>query len=228
MNVLVVVAHPDDELLGCGGTILKHIRAGDTVYIGILAEGITSRNADVTPLPHQELDELHATARLVSERIGAKKLFMGGFSDNRMDEHALLNIVKVVENWVNEVCPEIVYTHAAGDLNVDHAVTNRAVMTATRPQPGHHIVKELLAMEIPSSTEWAFSQLPPAFHPTLFIDISDTLCEKLSLLDLYEGEMRAAPHPRSREVVQALATVRGSAVSVPAAEAFAVLRICRQ
>lgn len=223
-NILVVAAHPDDEVLGCGGAIIRHVQAGDSVHVHIMAEGLTSRSPQRASFKQDDqLKRLADCAEAVSQMMGVQSLRLHDFPDNRMDSLELLDIVKVVEAMIDEVKPDVVYTHHAGDVNIDHQLTHQAVLTACRPIPGAG-VKTLLFFETPSSTEWNFSGIGAAFSPNWFVDISDTLPLKLAALALYEQEMRAWPHPRSLKAVELLAGWRGSTIGVEAAEAFVVGR----
>ena len=145
--------------------------------------------------------------------------------DNRFDSVDLLDVVRLVEAEIARVRPTLVLTHHHGDVNVDHRVTHEAVLAATRPVPGG-TVATVLAFEVPSSTEWGFSAAT-AFSPTVFVDVADTLQDKLDALSEYGSEMREFPHPRSAEAVRALATWRGATAGVAAAEAFQVVRAIR-
>ena len=219
-NVAVIAAHPDDEVLGCGGTIAKHVALGDRVNVLILAEGATSRHPNFKDAAREkEIQALQAAACEATSILGASSVEFGGFRDNRMDGVELLDIVKVVEAFITKWNPHIIYTHHAGDMNVDHLVTQRAVSTAMRPLPGVEFVS-LLYFEVPSSTEWGNVACGQPFVPQWFEDISPFLEKKLLALKAYRSEMRTFPHPRSMETVQALACLRGSTAGVVAAEAF--------
>jgi N-acetylglucosamine malate deacetylase 1 len=223
-TVLVVAAHPDDEVLGCGGTIARHAALGDAVYILILAEGQTSRDLSRSKASWQKpLEALQKSSQAAARVLGAKQVVFHRFPDNRMDSVVLLDIVKVVEKHIQMLQPTTIYTHHAGDVNVDHQQTHHAVVAACRPQPGHS-VRSLLFFEVASSTEWrpAASGLP--FVPNRFHDISKHLAKKLSALRAYHDEMRPWPHARSLRAIEALARWRGATVGVQAAEAFVVGR----
>lgn len=226
MTVLVVAAHPDDEVLGCGGTIARLTREGHDVYVAILGEGITSRYDEHDQADRELISELHDRSQQVSKIIGVKELFLFDLPDNRFDTVPLLDIIKIIESLIERLQPQIVYTHHGGDLNIDHAITHRAVMTATRPVESCP-VKELYTFEVPSSTEWAFGQFQPAFQPNVFVDISVTLGTKIQAMQIYESESRPFPHPRSPEALQTLANRWGSAVGVATAEAFELVRLMR-
>jgi len=217
-TVLVVAAHPDDEALGCGGTMLRHKQAGDTVQVLFLADGETARDAKAA----DRIAARRAQAVAACEILGAEAPHFEQFPDNRMDTVPLLDVTKAVEKVVSAVKPSVVYTHHGGDLNVDHRVTQQAVMTACRPLPGSS-VRSIYAFEVASSTGWAgLAQLP--FAPARFVDIDQQLSAKLRALHCYSDEMLAFPHVRSFEAVEALARWRGASAGLPAAEAFEVLR----
>ncbi len=219
-KVLVVAAHPDDEVLGCGGTIAKHSQQGDEVHVIILAEGATSRDAKRDRHKREsELSALAQAARQASDILGVKSLTLHDFPDNRMDSCDLLDIIKVVEQAVDRYSPDIIYTHHGGDLNIDHRRIHEAVVTAARPVPGNWI-ETLLFFEVASSTEWQIPGSAPLFSPNWFVDISDTLNVKLKALETYQSEMRSWPHARSLEALAALAKWRGANIGVEASEAF--------
>ena len=160
-RVLVIAAHPDDEVLGCGATIARLTQEGHEVYIAILGEGITSRYQQREQADRSLVEALHARGRQVAELLGVRDLFLYNLPDNRFDTVPLLDVVKIIEELIERLKPEVIYTHHGGDLNIDHVVTHRAVLTATRPvtdQP----VQEIYAFEVPSSTEWTFGQFQPA------------------------------------------------------------------
>jgi len=226
MILLVVVAHPDDEVLGCGATIARLTQEGHEVYIAILGEGITSRYQQREQADRSLVEALHARGRQVAELLGVRDLFLYNLPDNRFDTVALLDVVKIIEELIERLKPEVIYTHHGGDLNIDHVVTHRAVLTATRPvtdQP----VQEIYAFEVPSSTEWTFGQFQPAFRPNVFMDISDTLEAKVQAMALYESEVRPFPHPTSSVALRASARRWGSMAGVEAAEAFELIRAIR-
>jgi LmbE family N-acetylglucosaminyl deacetylase len=224
--VLVVAAHPDDEILGCGGTMTRLAREGHDVRIAILAEGMSSRYPQREQADAQRMKNLHAHAQQAADKIGAKELILCKLPDNRLDTVPLLEVVKTVEDLVARLNPEIIYTHHPGDLNVDHGVVHRAVLTATRPMSGQ-CVREVYAFEVPSSTEWAFQRLEPSFRPNVFVDITDSLETKIAALACYDTETRAFPHPRSAEALRAIATRWGSVAGLQAAEAFELIRSVR-
>jgi LmbE family N-acetylglucosaminyl deacetylase len=223
VNILVVAAHPDDEVLGCGGTIARRAADGDDVYISIFGEGITSRYTDRADAEQELLTALHGDSRRVADQLGARDLFMYNLPDNRFDTVPLLDVVKIIEELVDRLKPEVIYTHHAGDLNIDHVVLNRAVMTATRPVGGSP-VRSIYCFEVASSTEWAFGQYGGAFRPNVYVDIAGTLERKITAMEAYESEARPFPHPRSPEALRAIAQRWGSQVGLQAAEVFELVR----
>ena len=219
-SVLVVAAHPDDELLGCGGTLIRHAQEGDTVHIVILAEGATSRDHPNETDAQEGTAELKLACADAARIIGAQPPVLVGFPDNRMDRLELLDITKLVETHVERTRPSIVYTHHGGDLNIDHQLTHQAVLTACRPVGSG--VEAIYAFETLSSTEWGFPDRP--FVPNRFVNIENQLEQKFKALACYSSEMRGFPHPRSPEAVEALARSRGATSALSAAEGFMVVR----
>ncbi len=223
MKVLVVAAHPDDEVLGCGGTIARLAREGHEIYLSIVAEGMTSRSASRAASDPVQVESLHARAREAAKLLGVKETFLHSLPDNRLDSVPLLEVIKIVEALVAQTSPERIYTHHPGDLNIDHQVVSRAVLTATRPIPGCP-VREIYQFEVPSSTEWAFQVGGDSFRPNTFFDISQTLELKLQAMACYESEVRPFPHPRSPEALRAIGQRWGTVVGRSAAEAFQLVR----
>jgi LmbE family N-acetylglucosaminyl deacetylase len=199
---------------------------GREVRIAILVEGMTSRYQQREQANQKQLDHLHLNAQQAADKVRAKELVLCKLPDNRLDTVPLLEVVKLVEDLLERFKPAVIYTHHPGDLNVDHGVVHRAVITATRPAPGQR-VREVYAFEVPSSTEWAFQRLEPAFRPSVFVDISATLETKISALACYDTETRKFPHPRSPEALRAIAMRWGSVAGFQAAEAFELIRSLR-
>jgi N-acetylglucosamine malate deacetylase 1 len=216
--VLAVVAHPDDEVLGAGGTLARLSAEGREVHIVFLANGVSARGDDKPAAERRA-----KAARLAASLLGAREPKFLGFPDNRLDTLDLLDIARALEQVIKKVAPSTIYTHHAGDLNIDHVLCHRAVLTACRPLPGS-TVRRIYAMEVPSSTEWTSPQLTNAFMPTRFVDISATQELKRRALEAYGEEMRAFPHPRSFGAVNALAAWRGASAGLLSAEAFVVVR----
>ena len=223
-TILVIAAHPDDEVLGCGGSIAKHVHDGDEVHVLILAEGMTSRD-DTRDRKGREKDitKLKDMANEAHKILGTSSTKLLDFPDNRMDSVDLLDVIKVIENEINEINPEIIYTHHSNDLNVDHRITHQAVFTACRPKPGA-MVKKIYCFEVPSSSEWQDPLEGFQFMPNTFVNISNTLEKKLAALKAYESEMKPWPHSRSIQAIEYLARLRGASAGFEAAEAFSLSR----
>ena len=223
-SVLVVAAHPDDEVLGCGGTIARHADAGDQVQVLIVAEGATSRQQQRDRIQAgDELSALALAAQKAGSILGAVGVELLDFPDNRLDSLDRLDLIKRLEESIERHRPQVVYVHHAGDVNVDHRRLHEAVVTACRPIPGHP-VQRLLSFEVASSSEWQPPGSAPAFQPNWFVDISDQWQRKREALVAYASEMRPWPHARSLEALEHLARWRGAQVGVEAAEAFCLLR----
>lgn len=223
-TVLVVAAHPDDEVLGCGATIARHAALGDRVHVLIVAEGATSRGALRDRRANgPALSRLADCAHRAAAILGARSVTLEDLPDNRLDSIDLLDIVKLVERHVGRLSPSVIYTHHPGDLNVDHRAVHDAVATACRPLP-KAAARRLMLFEVPSSTEWQLPGLRVPFQPNCFVDVRKTLALKLKALRVYAEEMRTFPHPRSLHAVEHLARWRGASAGLAAAEAFVVAR----
>ncbi len=224
-RVLVVAAHPDDEVLGCGATMARHAAEGDQVHVVFLAEGGAGSRLDVDDAEARagNLSAIQAATQGAVKALGARPPVFLEFPDNRMDSLPLLHIVQRLEGVIAEVAPTVVYTHHAGDLNVDHRVAHQAVVTACRPQPGATI-RAIYAFEVLSSTEWASSAVDTSFRPLRTVNVRDYMDAKRKALSHYQSEMRPFPHARSAEAVEALARLRGAQAGFEAGEAFMVIR----
>lgn len=228
MNILVVAAHPDDEILGVGGTIAKHVEAGDAVYGLILGEGQTSRFDRREEAGNEIVERLHGDTERAAAVLGIRKMYFENFADNRFDSVDLLDIVKAVERRIRELRPVIIYTHHRGDLNVDHRMTYQAVLTATRPMQDQP-VKEIYTFETVSSTEWNFSYGQEQFAPNVFVRLTEAQFEKkLAAMEEYKTELCAYPHPRSLEMLRASAVRWGGVAGGHYVEAFETVRIIRE
>lgn len=217
-NILVVAAHPDDESLGCAGTIARHTIRGDNVYVVFLADGISAR------LGAANVDfKMRARgAKGALEILGVRDFFNFGFPDNQCDSVPLLHVVQKLEEILAKVKPCLVYTHHGGDLNIDHQVASKAVQTACRPHPLQS-VKSILSFEILSATDWNFLN-DYKFNPNFFVDITETFWLKKKALAVYDSEIMSAPHSRSFENIDLLSRHRGMTVGVERAEAFSLCR----
>ena len=218
-QILIVAAHPDDEVLGCGGTIARHVKEGESVHVLFLGDGVGSRgNSDTKLITARKESAVKACEVLGAAVVGFEK-----FPDNMFDTVPLLDIVRVVESAKKEINPQIIYTHHGGDLNIDHRIACQAVLTAFRPQPDEQFF-EIKAFETNSSTEWSTSAIIPSFIPDTFVDISKYLDNLLNAYSCYADEMREEPHARSMEALKIGALRRGREAGLHAAEAFMTLR----
>ena len=226
-KILIVVAHPDDELLGLGATMHKLINELNCVVrVIILGEGITSRsNKRNTAQWSDELKIHRKNIEDARKSIGFESVGIYDFPDNRFDTIALLDIVKVIEKEKEKFQPEVVFTHHGGDLNIDHQKTFEAVITATRPMK-HEKIKSIITFETPSGTEWIASSDPRKFTPNLFIEVSkENLNAKIKGMEAYEFEKREYPHPRSPEALEILAKRYGIMMGGNYYEAFQIIRM---
>jgi LmbE family N-acetylglucosaminyl deacetylase len=225
-KILLVVAHPDDELLGCGATFNKLISDYDChVRVVILGEGITSRSDKRDIKQWQKALSIHKkNIKQAQTAIGFQESACYDFPDNRFDSVNLLDIIKVIEKEKDEYSPSVVFTHHGGDLNIDHQRTFEAVVTACRPM-SNESVKTIITFETPSGTEWRASSDPRHFIPNLFIEVSKKNIEaKIKGMESYEFEKRTFPHPRSPEALKIQAQRWGVTVGVEFAEAFMLIR----
>ena len=222
-KILIIAAHPDDEVLGCGGTIARLVREGKEVHIVILANGLTSR-ADFDDSNSAELlKQHHERAQRAGSLMGVSSVQVLGFPDQKLDALPLLEVTHAIEREIERLQPDTIFTQHGGDLNQDHVITYRATLTATRPMAGGG-VRCVYAYEVPSSTEWSFQRFAPHFQPSVFFDIADTLEVKIAAMQVYESEAREFPHPRSPQALKAIAHRWGSVVGLHAAEAFELVR----
>ncbi len=217
--VLVVVAHSDDETIGIGGTIRSHVLKGDKVIVMSMTNGVGSRLDN----DNNDIKERKLASEKASDILGFSWVARYNFPDNAMDTSSTLEIVKCIESVKNKFNPSIVYLHSAGDLNIDHRVLSKAVLTAFRPIP-NDACRELRMFEVPSSTDFGNDNITGRFIPNLYIDISNTWLYKLAALKSYEKEMRDYPHSRSFEAIENLAKIRGNQVGLKMAEAFQIIR----
>jgi LmbE family N-acetylglucosaminyl deacetylase len=226
-KILIVVAHPDDELLGLGASMSRLISDYGVIgHVVILGEGITSRSdkRDVQKWEEQLL--IHRNnIKQAQAAIGYSSVSIYDFPDNRFDSVALLDIIKVIEKEKQEFQPDVIFTHHGGDVNIDHQRTFEAVITSTRPMENER-VKAIVTFETPSGTEWRASSDPRHFIPNFFISFSSSNLEKKIIgMESYEFEKRPFPHPRSPEALKIQAQRWGVAVGCDFAEAFCIIRL---
>lgn len=227
MKIGVFVAHPDDEIIGIGGTLIKHVLSGDEIKVYILAEGKSSRKEQYADFSKEQLSLYRSETIKAASIIGIQKEDICFFDmpNNRLDGIELLELIKIMERIKKNEAFDIIYTHNIDDLNIDHEIVARAVLTAFRALPEER-VREILMFETLSSTENAMA-MGKYFEPNLFVDISDVLGQKSDAMKCYVSELRKEPHPRSIEMIKYNAMIWGSKVGVMAAEAFRVARILR-
>ena len=225
-KILIVVAHPDDELLGLGATMHKLIQEFNVqTHVVILGEGITSRGDERDPKQWEKELKIHKqNIKEAQHAIGYHSVSIYDFPDNRFDTVALLDIIKVVEKEKERFLPEIIFTHHGGDLNIDHQRTFEAVITATRPIKDE-VVKTIITFETPSGTEWQASNDPKRFTPNLFIEVSvEDVEAKIKGMESYRFEKRKWPHPRSPKALKSICRERGLRVGKDFVESFQIIR----
>lgn len=223
-NVLVVCAHPGDEILGCGATLALHVRRGDQVRVLVMGDGWTSRVKTVEKAKDVvDLDVIEEQSRSALKVIGVEQVEYLRLPDNRFDTLPLLDLVKAIEKVKRQFSPDILYTNSPFDLSVDQQRSSRAVVTAFRPQPNDNRT-DLFCFEVPSSTEWNTLKGAGVFAPNYFVDVSATLALKISAFQHLSFEVRPWPHPRSIDAITHQAKNRGASVGLEASEAFMLLR----
>ena len=220
MTVLVLAAHPDDEILGAGGTLAAHVCAGEAVHAVIVSEGAGSRYGDGMDA------KLAQQAHRAAAAIGFASLRLEALPDQRLDTVPLIDVTQRLSTIIQEVRPDTVYTHFPEDVNEDHRVVARAAWTACRPYQAP-FVRRFLVFETPSSTERSWPWGDTAFKPNHFVDITHTIDVKVRAMACYESELRDYPHPRSERALRERAAYWGSHVARAAAEPFLVLRELR-
>jgi LmbE family N-acetylglucosaminyl deacetylase len=218
-TVLCVGAHPDDEVLGAGGTLAAHATQGDEVHVLVVTEGATAQYDDPS-----YVEQKRREARACADVLGVERVHFGDLPDMRLDDVPHVEVNAVVEDCVADLDPSVVYTHSRQEVNRDHHAVYDSTLVATRPDSG---VERVLAYETPSSTDWVGGGTD-AFQPTVYVDVTDHLDTKLAAFAEYDSETRTFPHPRSAESLRARATMRGAAAGVPAAEAFTLVKELRR
>ena len=226
-KILVVASHPDDEILGCGGTIAKLSKSGNIVKTIILAKGISSRfNSDKSKIIKLQ-NRLNKNSKAANKVIGVKNLKFFDLPDNQFDNNSLLSLTKVIEKEIQNFKPNIIFTHFINDLNIDHQYTSRAVLTAARPQIKNS-VDEILFFEINSSTDYQINSNGLQFMPNYFVDISKTVKLKKKALQIYKSEMKKYPHSRSVKAVLNKNISIGNSIGLGPCEAFQIARIIKK
>lgn len=217
-KILVVAAHPDDEVLGCGGYIARKFSEGCEVKVLFLTNGVSARSSSSDSDISHRLKSVNESCKI----LGVKEYFQLDFPDNAIDSVPLLEIIKGIEGVISDFNPDVVLTHHAGDLNIDHQLAHKATITACRPLPASNL-KRILCFETLSASEWS-GYGSKEFSPNFFVDISEFLEKKIEAVNAYSQEMRDFPHPRSLDVIRSLAILRGSNVGRNSAESFILFR----
>ena len=213
-KILVISAHPDDETLGLGGTILLKANQGDQVYVLIFSDGELAREKIVSSVKQRENQ-----AKKAAKILKIKEIKFLGYHDQKLDTIPLIELARHIEKAIKEWKPTTIYTHFWGDVNQDHQVLFNATSIATRPTPKSKI-KKVICYETPSSTEWSHHN----FKPNLFVNINKVLKQKISALSNYKNELGEYPHPRSKQAIIARSNYWGASVGMKNAEAFIVIR----
>jgi len=217
LNVLVIAAHPDDEVLGLGGTLVRHVKNGDVVVPLICADGSQVR------YPEEQREKLKLACMKACAELGIQAPEFLGFPDQKLDNFSQIELNQAIEERVQKYQPEVVYTHHFGDMNRDHQVLSEVTFVATRPKPGGRVFRVLSYM-VPSSTDWAPFTLGRAFLPNWFVDISESIDVKLRAVSHYSSELLPYPHPRSLEAIRNQAKFWGSSIGFDYAEPFVLMR----
>tara|TARA_B100001057_G_scaffold161797_1_gene162489 strand:+ start:7875 stop:8555 length:681 start_codon:yes stop_codon:yes gene_type:complete len=218
-NILILVAHTDDETIGCGGTICKHIEDGYKVFAMSFTDGVSARSTKSKILKKDR----NLSAKKASKFLGFKWIKNLNFPDNQLDKIPLLKIIKEIEKIKNKIKPSIVYTHNFTDLNIDHKLIAEATLTAFRPTPDSKLL-ELRTFEVPSATDYSLLKHRKNFVPNLFVDISKFWKKKINALKIYKTEIKKKPHSRSYEGITNLAKIRGNQSGLKFAEGFEIIR----
>jgi N-acetylglucosamine malate deacetylase 1 len=217
MNVIVIAPHPDDEILGCGGTIAAHCAAGDHVSVVLLTRGNPAIFApDLIARTREEFTQVH-------NMLGVREQILLDFLAPGLEEVPVYVVADQLRQIVERLRPQVVYTPFGGDLHSDHKVAFTATLVATRPLGGMPVGR-VLCYETLSETEWGDVLTQNAFVPNVFNDIKDHLQTKLTAMAGYKSQLRDAPHPRNLETIRMLAHVRGASCGLHAAEAFCLVR----
>lgn len=225
-RILVVAAHPDDDVLGCGATIRKLVIEGWAVRVIFLGEGTTCR------FPEEEIDSEDARAEILHRRncaidalgvLGVQDFHLYELPCGRFDTVPILHLARLVEKEIEYFCPDTIFTHFENDTNNDHRLAFQATLQATRPGALNRVAN-LLSFEVASSTEWRFVD---CFQPNFFVDVENEIEWKIQALAKYDTEQRPFPFPRSPEGLRAQSMVRGMQAGLRAAEAFSIVRSIR-
>lgn len=226
-RILVVGAHPDDEVLGCGATVALRVSQGWEARLVIMTAGVDGRNTIAQTLNAEyrsAVQILESESKRAADVLGFSKVTRFQFPDNRMDTVSRMDLTHAILGEIKDYRPDVIFVHHPGDYNWDHTITFDALMMAARQSPGEFGPKEILSFEVPSSTERAWQNGERAFHPNYYINVSKTIDKKKLAMSYYASECRPYPHPRSLEALEYLARKRGYEVGIEYAEAFCLIR----
>ncbi len=223
-DLLIVAAHPDDEVLGCGATVRLMVNRGWKAHLAIMTKGVAGRFTDGDAAVTDAQQALEVETQRAAKILGIGQIYNLGFPDNRMDTVGRMDIALKLRPIVETIKPALVFTHHPGDYNWDHQITFDSVMMACRRDPTEFGPPEIRTFEVLSSTERSWSRPATAFCPSVFVNVAATIDAKKRALCCYTSEYRAYPHPRSVEAVEYLARKRGNEVGLPYAEAFELVR----
>lgn len=221
-KILVIAAHPDDEVYGMGGTIAKLSSEGNEVYVLIVTDGCTTQYSEDTRL-EEIIEKKRIEAIKANEILGVTKVYFGNLPDMKLDNIPHIEVNNIIETTIREVEPDIVYTHFWGDVNMDHKCVYESTLVATRPTPQQKI-KELYCYRVPSSTEWSPQITNSIFMSNTYYDISSYCEQKYDAISKYETELRPYPHPRSIKYVNIMDISTGLKCGLDSAEEFILIR----
>lgn len=217
-SVLIISVHPDDETLGCGGTLLKHVEKNDEVFWLIL----TNIN-DEKIWGKERIEQRQIEIEKVASLFGFKKTIKLNFDTTKLDQLPLDKLTEKISNVIKEIKPEIIYLHNRSDVHTDHKISFGAIISATKSF-NHLYLKKVLMYETISETEFSPALQENAFMPNYFVDVSELIDKKIEIMRIYQSELKEHPFPRSERNIRALATFRGAQCGVDSAEAFMILK----
>jgi LmbE family N-acetylglucosaminyl deacetylase len=216
-KILIIAAHPDDEILGCGGLIAKY-KDKNRIRVIFLTNGVSAREQKNASIELRKKECLN-----LFKFLNLDKPFFLDFPDNKLDTVPLLKIVKKIEYIIKKFKPNLVLTHYENCLNIDHKIAYQATITACRPLKKFDFINQIVSFEVPSSTEWNVSN-KRIFKPNIYLEISKEIKKKINYLKFYKSEIKIYPHSRSTKGLKAVAAYRGIASGFNFAEAFLLVR----